>query len=68
VEREIIIAVIVAVVTGGVSAFGTVAALKVHITYLREHVARLDATTARAHVRIDGIERRQHPHTHNEAN
>jgi hypothetical protein len=60
-EREIVIAIVVAVITGGISSFGTVAALKVHITYLREHVERLDRTTTRAHARIDGLEKRTTP-------
>lgn len=60
-EKEIIIAVVTAVVTGAIAAFGTVAALKVHITYLREHIDRLYAASTRAHTRIDGLERRSPP-------
>ena len=35
-EHEIFIAIITATVTGLISTLGTVAALRVHITYLRE--------------------------------
>ena len=47
----------VSVLTGLVSTLGTVAALKVHITYLRESVAKLEKAVTRAHKRIDEHEK-----------
>lgn len=45
------------VLSGLVSSIGTVKALGVHITYLKESVTRLDAAIERAHKRIDSIEK-----------
>jgi hypothetical protein len=56
VEREIVLALTVAVLTGAVSSFGTVAALRVHITYLKDHIDKLYILNTRAHTRIDSIE------------
>lgn len=53
--QEITTIGITAVVTGGVSTFCTVVALKVHIDYLREHVKRLESGMTRAHQRIDDL-------------
>ncbi|NIB44733.1 hypothetical protein HBA55_34455 [Pseudomaricurvus alkylphenolicus] len=54
---QIISTILVSVATGVVSTTGTVIALKVHITYLREAIARHEAAITRAHARIDTIER-----------
>jgi len=48
--------IITAVVTGGFSAATTVIALKVHIVYLRESLARQEKAIERAHDRIDTID------------
>ncbi len=56
--EQIVIAVIVSIITGGVSAFGTVKALHVHISYLKDITNKLESAIARAHSRIDSIERR----------
>jgi len=53
---NVILALIVAGVTGAVSSFGTVLMLKVHILYLRENLERLDKTVLHAHSRIDSID------------
>ena len=58
---NLILALIVAAVTGGVSGvvstFITVAALRVHISYLREGLKRVGENTRRAHQRIDNLEK-----------
>lgn len=48
---------ITAVGTGASSAAVTIAALRIHIQYLRETVARQETTINRAHERIDGVEK-----------
>ncbi len=45
------------VLTGIVSTMGTVRALGVHITYLREAIDRQERAIERAHKRIDDLER-----------
>lgn len=49
--------IVASVITGLVSSLGTVAALKVHISYLKESIAELKNTTLRAHQRIDEHEK-----------
>lgn len=49
--------IITAVVTGGTSSVATIAALRVHIQYLRETVTRLESAIQRAHERIDEMQR-----------
>lgn len=49
--------IVTAVVAGLVSTLGTVKALGVHITYLNQAIARLEAAIQRAHERIDYLER-----------
>jgi hypothetical protein len=48
--------IIIASITGGVSTLTTVVALKVHISYLKEGLTRVDNAVRRAHERIDSIE------------
>jgi len=55
---QLAIMFITAVVTGGVSAIATVAGLRVHIEYLRAGQGRNEKAIARAHDRIDAIEKR----------
>lgn len=47
------------VLTGIVSTMGTVKALGIHITYLRESIAKLEQAVERAHTRIDELEKRE---------
>ena len=54
---DLLLAFAVAVVTGAVSTFGTVMALKIHIVYLRENINRIDESLNRAHARIDDMEK-----------
>lgn len=49
--------IVTAVIAGLVSTLGTVKALGVHITYLNQAIARLEAAIQRAHERIDYLER-----------
>jgi hypothetical protein len=59
----VLIAVLVSVVTGAisgsVSSQRTIAALLVHIEYLRSHIHRHEETISRAHQRIDNLEKRR---------
>lgn len=58
----LVMAVLVSVVTGSiagnVASQRTIAALIVHIDYLRSHIDRHEETILRAHARIDQIEKR----------
>jgi cell division protein FtsL len=58
----VVMAVLVSIVTGAiagsVSSQRTIAALIVHIEYLKSHIDRHETTINRAHQRIDDIERR----------
>lgn len=53
----ILTAVITGVVTGALSTFGTVKALHVHISYLREIAKDHSDQIQRAHARIDELTR-----------
>lgn len=53
---EIVMMVITAVITGGLSSLGTIAALRVHITYLGKAVDRHEEVIAHIHQRIDGMD------------
>ena len=55
-SNDLILALIVATVTGGVSTLTTVVALRVHIMYLRDGLKRVEQNATRAHQRIDKIE------------
>lgn len=50
--------VLTAVLTGAVSTLGTVAALRVHILYIRETLVRHEDAIKRAHERIDVLTHR----------
>jgi hypothetical protein len=58
----LIMAVMVSIVTGAiagnVASQRTIAALIVHIDYLRSHIDRHEITINRAHQRIDDLEKR----------
>lgn len=53
--NDIALAILSSVLTGFLSTGLTVAALKVHIQYLRDHVERHEKAIQRAHRRIDSI-------------
>lgn len=58
----LVMAVLVSVVTGSIAgniaSQRTIAALIVHIDYLRSHIDRHEETISRAHRRIDDLEKR----------
>jgi hypothetical protein len=58
----LVMAVLVSIVTGAiagnVASQRTIAALIVHIDYLRSHIDRHEETISRAHRRIDDLEKR----------
>lgn len=56
--NDVLVIVGTSVFTGLVSTLGTVAALRVHIMYLREHITRHETTIQRAHTRIDELAER----------
>ncbi len=66
-ENEIATVVITAIVTGTASTIGTVAALKVHINYLRESISLHHQAITRAHMRLDDIEKRCTIHDYRES-
>lgn len=60
--NDVLVIVGTSVFTGLVSTLGTVAALRVHIIYLREHIGRHEKTIERAHSRIDELLDRMNVH------
>lgn len=54
----LIVAIVTSLGTGFVSSQLTVAALKVHIEYLKSHIDRHENAINRAHARIDEVERK----------
>lgn len=57
VAGALLISVITGAIAGQVGAQKTIAALVVHIDYLRSHVDRHEKAIARAHERIDQLDR-----------
>lgn len=57
IQISLVEAIIVSSVTAGLGTAATIAALKVHIMYLRESITRIDKSVNRAHERIDEIEK-----------
>ena len=59
-DHQIVTALVIAGVTGGVSTAATVVALrvatKIHIDYLREGVKRIEVSAGHAHKRISDLE------------
>ena len=53
--EEIVIIIVTAAVTGALSTFGTVVALRVHVGYLRAHVEKIENELTRVHTRIDNL-------------
>lgn len=52
---QIILVLVTAAVTGAISTVTTVIALRVHIGYLREHIAKIEQNLTRVHTRIDNL-------------
>jgi len=50
------LAVVASALSGAFSALATIAALRVHIVYLREGLTRVEQIATRAHTRIDNLE------------
>lgn len=50
---QILMICITAAITGALSSIGTIAALKTHILYIKETLARHEREFARVHTRID---------------
>lgn len=66
-EFKMLTVIITAVVTGAISAIGTVAALRVHILYIRERLTehherfnKMERAIERAHERLDEMEHTRH--------
>lgn len=55
---SVLVSIVTGAITGSVSSQRTIAALLVHIEYLRSHIHRHEETITRAHLRIDNLERR----------
>lgn len=55
---SVLVSVVTGAITGSVSSARTIAALHVHIEYLRSHIHRHEETITRAHQRIDELDRR----------
>lgn len=53
----VVVSVITGFISGGLSSQRTIAALTVHIDYLRADIARHDAAITRAHERVDRLEK-----------
>lgn len=56
---SVLVSVVTGAITGSVSSQRTIAALLVHIDYLRSHIHRHEETITRAHARIDNLEKRR---------
>jgi hypothetical protein len=54
----VMVSIITGAIAGSVASQRTIAALIVHVEYLRSHIDRHESTISRAHQRIDEIERR----------
>lgn len=56
-QEDVFVVIITSILTGGFSAISTVLSLKVHISYIRETLARHEQAIERAHIRLDSVER-----------
>jgi hypothetical protein len=54
----VMVSVITGAIAGSIASQRTIAALIVHVDYLKSHIERHETTINRAHQRIDDIERR----------
>lgn len=52
-EQQIIMVVITGIVSGALSSFGTIKALRIHIEYLKANLAEVKLSVHDAHVRIN---------------
>ncbi len=55
----VMVSIITGAIAGSVASQRTIAALIVHVEYLRSHIERHESTINRAHQRIDELEKRQ---------
>ena len=55
----VLVSIVTGAISGSVSSHRTIAALLVHIEYLRSHIHRHEETIIRAHTRIDNLEKRR---------
>jgi hypothetical protein len=54
----VLVSIVTGAIAGNVASQRTIAALIVHIDYLRSHIDRHEETITRAHRRIDDLEKR----------
>ena len=54
----VLVSIVTGSIAGNVASQRTIAALIVHIDYLRSHIDRHEETIQRAHRRIDDLEKR----------
>lgn len=54
---SLVVSAITGIVSGSESSRRTIAALSVHIEYIKSHIDRHEQTIGRAHQRIDDLER-----------
>ncbi len=54
----VLVSIVTGAIAGNVASQRTIAALIVHIDYLRSHIDRHEETISRAHRRIDDLEKR----------
>lgn len=52
------VSVITGAIAGSIASQRTIAALIVHVEYLKSHIDRHETTISRAHARIDELEKR----------
>jgi len=55
-ENQIVMVILASIITGAISTIGTIAALRVHITYLKEMLKKTDEKGTRAHSRLNTLE------------
>ena len=58
VVMAILVSIVTGAIAGNISSQRTIAALIVHIDYLRSHIDRHEETISRAHRRSDDLEQR----------
>lgn len=58
VVMAMLVSVVTGAIAGNIASQRTIAALIVHIDYLRSHIDRHEETIQRAHRRIDDLEKR----------
>jgi len=58
VVMAMLVSIVTGAIAGNIASQRTIAALIVHIDYLRSHIDRHEETIQRAHRRIDDLEKR----------